>query len=78
MHEVSQSPYVREEHEAIMLRLWTQMRLQRYQDDVRGFRTRHVATQAQARVAKGAKPRRKKLRNETLVRSSGGEVTMDG
>ncbi len=74
VHEDSQSPYVRDEHEAMMLRLWNQMRLQRYRDDVRGFRTRRIETQARTRIAKGVKPRRKKIKNATLVRSPGQEV----
>ena len=57
-----------------MLELWNQMRLQRYKEDVRGFRTKRIQTQAQARIARGVKPRRKKLKNATLVRSYGDEV----
>ena len=57
-----------------MLEVWNQMRLQRYKEDVRGFRMKSIETQAQARIAKGAKPRRKKLKNATLVRSSGQKV----
>ena len=68
VHEDSQAPYLRDHHEATMLALWNQMRLQRYKEDVRGFRTRRIETQAQARIAKGMKPRRKKLENATLVR----------
>ena len=74
MHEDSQAPYVRDEHEAMMLEVWHQMRMQRYRDDVRGFRTRRTETQAQARIAKGIRPRRKKLKNATLVRSPGQKV----
>ena len=74
VHEDSQSPYVRDEHEAMMLQLWNQMRLQRYRDDVRGFRTRRIETQALARIAKGVRPRRKKHKNATLVRSPVQEV----
>ena len=74
MHLDSRVPYSREEHEAMMLEIWHQMRLQRYKEDVRSFRTRRIQTQAQARIAKGMKPRRKKLKNATLVRSSRGEV----
>ena len=66
--------YSREEHEAVMLDLWRQMRLQRYKENVRGFRTRRIETQAKARIAKGIKPRRQKLKNATLVRSPGEEV----
>ena len=54
-----------------MLELWNQMRLQRYKEDVRGFRSKRIETQAQARIAKGVKPRRKKLKNATLLRSPG-------
>ncbi len=68
VHEDSQAPYLRDEHEATQLALWNQMRLQRYKEDVRGFRSRRIETQAQARIAKGMKPRRKKLKNATLVR----------
>ena len=57
-----------------MLELWNQMRLQRYKEDVRGFRTKRIETQAQARIAKGVKPRRPKLNNATLVRSPGQRV----
>ena len=42
-----------------MLELWHEMRLKRYKEDVRGFRTKRIETQAKARIAKGAKPRRK-------------------
>ena len=69
MHQDSQAPYLQDEHETMMLELWNQMRLQRYKEDVRGFRTKRIETQAQARIAKGVKPRRKKLKNATLVRS---------
>ena len=74
VHEDSQTPYRRDEHEAMMLELWNQMRLQRYKEDVRGFRSKRIVTQAQARIAKGVKPRRKKLENATLVRSPGQKV----
>ena len=74
VHEDSQTPYRRDEHEAMMLELWNQMRLQRYKEDVRGFRTKRIETQLQARIAKGVKPRRKKLKNATLVRSPGQKV----
>ena len=64
-----------------MLEVWNQMRLQRYKEDVRGFRTKRIETQTQARIAKGVKPRRKKLQNSTLVpqqvRSEGREVNGD-
>ena len=74
VHEDSQAPYRRDEHEALMLEVWNQMRLQRYKEDVRGFRSKRIVTQAQARIAKGVKPRRKKLKNATLVRSPGQTV----
>ena len=57
-----------------MLEVWKQMRLQRYKEDVRGFRTKRIETQLQARIAKGVKPCRKKLKNATLVRSPGQKV----
>ena len=57
-----------------MLELWNQMRLQRYKEDARGFRSKRIETQAQARIAKGVKPRRKKLKNGTLLRSPGQQV----
>ena len=60
-----------------MLELWNQMRLQRYKEDVRGLRSKRIENQAQARIAKGAKPRRKKLKNATLVRSPG-QIVRDG
>ena len=68
------APYFREEHEALMLDLWRQMRLVRYHEDARGFRTRRIETQAKARIAKGIKPRRPKLKNTTLARSPAEEV----
>ena len=74
VHQDSQAPYLRDEHEAMMLEVWNQMRLQRYRDDVRGFRTKRIQTQAQARSAKGIRPRRKKLKNAKLMRSLGQEV----
>ena len=74
VHAETQAPYRRDEHEAMMLELWHEMRLKRYKEDVRGFRTKRIETQAQARIAKGVKPRRKKLKNATLVRSSTDEV----
>ena len=74
VREESRAPYRRNEHEAMMLELWNQMRLQRYKEDVRGFRTKRIETQMQARIAKGVKPRRKKLKNATLVRSPGQKV----
>ena len=74
VHEDSQAPYRRDEHEAMMLELWNQMRLQRYKEDARGFRSKRIETQAQARIAKGVKPRRKKLKNATLLRSPGQQV----
>ena len=52
-----------------MLEVWNQMRLQRYKDDVRGFRSKRIEKQAQARIAKGGKLRRAKLKNTTLARS---------
>ena len=57
-----------------MLELWNQMRLQRYKEDVRGFCTKRIETQLQARIAKGVKPRRKKLKNGTLLRLLGQQV----
>ena len=51
------------------LELWNQMRLQRYKDDARGFRTKRIETQAQARITKGGKPHRAKLKNTMLARS---------
>ena len=57
-----------------MLELWNQMRLQRYKEDVRGFRTKRIETQSQARIAKGVKPRRRKHKNTTLARSPAEEV----
>ena len=74
VHQESLAPYAREEHEIRMLDVWRQMRLLRYQEDVRGFRTRRVEAQASARVRKGRKPRRQKLKNATLARSSADEV----
>ena len=74
VHEDSQTPYRRDEHEAMMLELWNQMRLQRYKEDARGFRTKRIETQAQAGIAKGVKPRRKKLKNATILRSPGQKV----
>ena len=74
VHAETQAPYRRDEHEAMMLELWHEMHLKRYKEDVRGFRTKRIETQAKARIAKGAKPRRKKLKNATLVRSSTDEV----
>ena len=68
VHEDSQAPYRRDEGEAMMLELWNQMRLQRYKQNVRGFRTRRIEAQANARIARGVKPRRPKLKNSTLVR----------
>ena len=49
-----------------MLEVWNQMRLQRYKEDVRGFRTKRIETQLQARIAKGVKPRRR-VTAETLA-----------
>ena len=74
VHVDSQAPYRRDEHEAVMLEVWNQMRLQRYKEDVRGFRSKRIETQSQARIAKGVKPRHKKLKNATLVRSPGQKV----
>ena len=68
------APYSREEHEALMLDLWRHMRLLRYREDARGFRTRRIDAQAKARIAKGIKPRRQKLKNTTLARSTLEEV----
>ena len=68
------APYSREEHEALMLDLWRHMRLLRYREDARGFRSKRIETQAQARIAKGVRPRHKKLKNATLVRSPGKKV----
>ena len=57
-----------------MLDLLRQMRLLRYREDARGFHARRIETQAKARVAKGIKPRRPKLKNTTLARSPAEEV----
>ena len=77
MHHDSLVPYSRAEHEAVMLELWRQARLQRYREDVRGFRTRRIETQAKTRTSKGMKPRRRRLKNATLVRSEGRQVNND-
>ena len=74
VHHESLVPYSHDEHEKAMLGVWQQMRLQRYQEDVRGFRTKRVEAQASARVRKGRKPRRQKLKNATFARSSADEV----
>ena len=74
VHHESLVPYSHDEHEKAMLGVWRQMRLQRYQEDVRGCRTRRVEAQASARVRKGRKPRRQKLKNATFARSSADEV----
>ena len=58
-----------------MLDLWRQMRLLRYREDVRSFRTKRIETQARARIARGLKPRRPKLKNSTLARTSAEEVS---
>ena len=57
-----------------MFDVWRQMRLLRYHQNVRSFRTKRIESQAKARIAKGIKPRRQKLRNATLARSSVEEV----
>ena len=77
VHHDSLVPYSRAEHEAVMLELWRQARVQRYREDVRGFRTRRIETQAKTRIAKGIKPHRQKLKNTTLVRSEGQEAKDD-
>ncbi len=81
VHRDSLLPYSHEEHRALMLDLWRRMRLDRYREDVHGFRTRRIETQAKTRIAKGMRPRRKKLQNSTLVpqvvRSEGREVNGD-
>ena len=74
VHHESLVPYSHDEHEKAMLGVWRQMRLQRYQEDVRGFRTRRVEAQASARVRKGRKPRRQNLKNAIFARSSADEV----
>ena len=68
VHQESLAPYAREEHENVMLDVWRQMRLLRYQEDVRGFRTKRVEALAKARIRKGCKPRRPKLKNATFAR----------
>ena len=57
-----------------MVGRWREMRFQRYREDARGFRTRRILAQSQARIAKGIKPRRQKLKNMTLARSPAEEV----
>ena len=74
VHRNSLAPFSRDEHEAVMMDRWREMRLQRYREDTRGFRTRRLETQAQARIAKGIKPRRPKNKNSTLARSPAEEV----
>ena len=70
VHQESLAPYAREEHEKRMLDVWRQMRLLRYQEDVRGFRTKRVEALAMARIRNGCKPRRPKLKNATFARSA--------
>ena len=53
VHHESLVPYSHDEHEAAMLHVWRQMRLLRYQEDVRGFRTKRIEAQANARIARG-------------------------
>ena len=74
VHHESLVPYSHDEHEKAMLGVWWQMRLQRYQEDVRGFRTMRIEAQANARIARGVKPRRPKLENSTLARASAEEL----
>ena len=57
-----------------MLDVWRQMRLSRYHQNVRSFRTKRIESQAKARIARSIKPRRQKLRNATLARSPVEEV----
>ena len=71
VHQESLAPYAREEHEKRMLDVWRQMRLLRYREDVRGFRTKRLEALAKARIRKGRKPRRQKLKNATFARSAG-------
>ena len=74
VHRNSLAPFSREEHEVVMLNRWREIRLQRYREDARGFRTRRILAQSQARIAKGIKPRRQKLKNMTLARSAAEEI----
>ena len=73
VHHESLVPYSHDEHEAAMLHVWRQMRMLRYQKNVREFRTRRIEAQASARIARGVRPRRPKLKNSTLARSSAEE-----
>ena len=66
VHQESLAPYARGEHEKKMLDVWRQMRMLRYQKDVRGFRRKRVEALARARRRNGCKPRRPKLKNATL------------
>ena len=74
VHHESLVPYSHDEHEAAMLHVWRQMRLLRYQENVRELRSRRIEAQANARIARGVKPRRPKLKNSTLARSSAEEL----
>ena len=74
VHRDSLVPFSRAEHEALMKEAWRQMRLHRYSVDARGFRTKRVQEQANARLAAGAKPRRRRLQNGALPRSPVQEV----
>ena len=74
VHHESFVPYSHDAHEAVMLDVWRQMRLLRYYRNVRSFRTKRIESQAKARIAKGIKPRRQKLKNATLARSPVEEV----
>ena len=74
VHHESFVPYSHDAHEAVMLDVWRQMRLLRYHENVRSFRTKRIESQAKARIANGIKPRRQKLKNATLARSPVEEV----
>ena len=74
LHHELLVPYSRDAHEAVMLEDWREMRMLRYHQNVRNFRTKRIESQAKARIAKGIKPRRQKLRNATLARSPVEEV----
>ena len=74
VHHETLVPYSHDAHEAVMFDVWRQMRLSRYHQNVRSFRTKRIESQAKARIAKGIKPRRQKLRNATLARSPVEEV----
>ena len=74
IHRDSLAPFSHTEHEASMKEAWRELRLLRHREDVRGFRTKRVEDQAKSRLAAGAKPRSKKLKNAILVRSPVHEV----